>query len=138
MKRRSLIGIGAASAALAAFFLHPRKGRARREAVRRGGERLMQRGAEAANLVGVSRHGARRATELRLQVEDALIDALGGEALALRVAVDKAGITVRGEVASLEHISRASRVIDRFRGEAEVVNLVRLRPTPASSGKPAG
>ena len=98
----------------------------------------MQRSADAANLVGVSRRGGRRAAELRLQIEDALIDAIGGEALALRVIVDRGTITVRGEVASLDHISRASRVIDGFRGEAEVVNLVRLRPEPAPTGKAAG
>jgi hypothetical protein len=36
-------------------------------------------------------------------------------------------VTVRGEVGSLDQISRASRVIDAFRGDTEIVNLVRLR-----------
>ena len=132
MKRRSVIGAGAMAAALAAFaafFLHPRKGAARREAVRKGGEKLVQRGAGAATLVG-RRRGSSATAELRRQVEDALVEALGGEALALRVAVDGKIVTVRGEVGSLDQISRASEVIEGFGDEAEVVNLVRLRASP--------
>jgi osmotically-inducible protein OsmY len=138
MKRRSVIGLGALAAGLAAFFLHPHKGRARREAVRQGGERLARRGAGAATLMGRPwRRAPATSPELRQRLEDALMEALGGEGLALQVAADAGTLTVRGEVSSLDQISLASRVIDGFAGEAEVVNLVRLRssaPADAEAG----
>jgi osmotically-inducible protein OsmY len=49
------------------------------------------------------------------------------------IAGDDGTLTVRGEVGSLEQIRRASEVIERVRGGAEVVNLIRLR-TPAGGG----
>ena len=136
MKRKRILGIGAgvsaAAATVAAFFLHPGKGRARRQAVRRSGEALARRSANVAALVGSSRRHPNGAPELRSRVEDALIQALGGDGLALRVVVDDDTVSVRGEVATLEQISRASQAIERVRGDAEVVNLVRLRTSPAT------
>jgi hypothetical protein len=129
MKRRSVIGLGALAAGLAAFFLHPHKGRARREAVRQGGERLARRGAGAATLMGRPwRRAPATSPELRQRLEDALIEALGGEGLALQVAADAGTLT-------LDQISLASRVIDGFAGEAEVVNLVRLRSSAAADAE---
>ncbi len=135
MKRKGILGIGAgigaAAAAVAAFFFQPGRGRARRQAVRRSGEAVARRSANVAALVGSSRRGSGGGVvELRSRIEDALIEALGGEGLALRVVVDDDTVTVRGEVATLHQISRASQAIERVRGDAEVVNLVRLR-TPA-------
>ena len=43
-------------------------------------------------------------------------------------------VTIRGEVRSLDQISRASRVIDGFGGDTEIVNLVRLRGTSIGAG----
>lgn len=137
MKRRSAIGLGALAAGVAAFFLHPRKGRARRDAVLQGGEKLAQRGAGVASLVGrPGRRGSAATAELRQRLEDALVETLGGEGLALQVIADGSTVTVRGEVASLDQISVASRVIDQLAGDAEVVNLVRLR-TPAHADEGA-
>jgi osmotically-inducible protein OsmY len=137
MKRKSLIGIGAAGAALAAFFLHPHKGPARRQAVRRGGEKLVLGGSRAVTLVGSSRrHGGGGAAELRSRLEDALYDQLGGEALSLRVVADRDTVTVRGEVGSLDQITRVSQAIERLRGDLEVDNLVRLRTPPIPGTAP--
>jgi len=138
-KRISLVSAGAAVAAAAAFFLHPRKGAERREAVRRGGERLVREGSNVTSLVGTRRRRARgEIGELRARIADALLDELGRDGFALRViAGDDGTLTVRGEVGSLEQISRASEVIERVRGSAEVVNLVRLR-TPAGGGAHTG
>jgi osmotically-inducible protein OsmY len=43
-------------------------------------------------------------------------------------------VTIRGEVRSLDQISRASRVIGGFGGDTEIVNLVRLRGTAIGDG----
>ncbi len=132
MKRKGILGIGAgigaAAAAVAAFFFQPGRGQARRQAVRRSGEAVARRSANVAALVGSPRRGsAGGGAELRSRIEDALIEALGGEGLALRVVVDDDTLAVRGEVATLDQISRASQAIERVRGDNEVVNLVRLR-----------
>ena len=134
-KRISLVGVGAAAAAAAAFFLHPRKGAERREKVRRGGERLVREGSNVTSLVGKGRRrGGAGAAVLRADIADALLDELGADGFGLRViAGDDGTLTVRGEVGSLELIRRASEVIERVRGGAEVVNLIRLR-TPAGGG----
>ena len=128
--------MGAVAAAVAAFFLQPRKGAERREAVRRGGERLVREGSNVTSLVGTRRRrrGGAAIAELRVAIADALLDDLGADGFGLRVIVDDDGtLTVRGEVGSLDLIRRASEVIERVRGGAEVVNLVRLR-TPAGGG----
>ena len=46
------------------------------------------------------------------------------------------GSTIRGELRSLDQISRASRVIDGLGGDTEIVNLVRFRGT--ASGAASG
>ena len=136
MKRRRIVGLGAAAAAIAAFFLHPTRGAGRRRAVRRGGEKLVRRGGGVTTLVGTPHRRERRAAaELRVQVEDALAAALGVSGSSLGVTADQRTVTVRGEVASLDEISRVSEVLEPFDGRAEVVNLVRLRE---SAGRPAG
>ena len=134
-KRVRIVGVGAVAAAVAAFFLQPRKGAERREAVRRGGERLVREGSNVTSLVGPRRRrGGAAIAELRVAIADALLDDLGADGFGLRVIVDDDGtLTVRGEVGSLEQIRRASEVIERVRGGAEVVNLIRLR-TPAGGG----
>jgi len=134
-KRARIVGLGAIAAAGAAFFLHPRKGADRREAVRRGGERLVREGSNVTSLVGTRRRRGRAgAAELRAEIAEALLDELGADGFGLRViAGDDGTLTVRGEVGSLEQIRRASEVIERVRGGAEVVNLIRLR-TPAGGG----
>lgn len=134
-KRVRIVGVGAVAAAVAAFFLQPRKGAERREAVRRGGERLVREGSNVTSLVGTRRRrGGAAIAELRVAIADALLDDLGADGFGLRVIVDDDGtLTVRGEVGSLDLIRRASEVIERVRGGAEVVNLVRLR-TPAGGG----
>jgi osmotically-inducible protein OsmY len=141
MKKRTggILGLGAVAAGVAAFFLHPRKGRERREAVRRGGERLAQRGAGVTALMGTRRRqegGA--AADLRARITAALREELGPDGLALQVTTGEGGsVTVRGEVGSLEQISRASEVIESLSGGAEIDNLIRLR-APAGGGAPTG
>jgi osmotically-inducible protein OsmY len=139
-KRLRILGLGAIAAAAAAFFLQPKKGAERREAVRRGGERLVRQGASVTSLIGTGRRHQDRgaAIELRLRIEDALAEALGHDGFALRVtAGDDGTVTVRGEVGSLDQIRRASAAIERQSGGAEVVNLIRLR-TPAAGGPVPG
>jgi osmotically-inducible protein OsmY len=135
MKRLHIVGIGAIAAAFAAFFLHPRKGADRREAVRRGGGRLARRGAKVTSLVGTRRRRAGAAVAgVGARIEDALLEELGADGFSLRViAGDDDTLTVRGEVGSLELIRRASEVIERARGGADVVNLIRLR-APSGGG----
>ena len=60
-------------------------------------------------------------------LQDALVEGLSTDRAALTVRAGRGVVTVRGEVGSLDQISRASRVIDAFRGDTEIVNLVRLR-----------
>jgi len=139
-KRRRILGLGglgAAVAAAAAFFLHPHKGVERRKAVRRGGERLVRESANVTARIGTRRRrDRRRPDELRARIAGALREELGPDGLALRVVDSDDGIiTVRGEVGTLEQISRASEVIERARGDAEVVNLIRLR-APAPGERP--
>ncbi|HYA00527.1 MAG TPA: BON domain-containing protein [Candidatus Binatia bacterium] len=138
MRRKSLLGVSAALAAVAAFFFQPRKGAERREAVRRGGERLVHRGTGITSLVGSRRRGDGGTAALRHHIEDGLIDALGADALAIRVTAAADTVTVRGEVASLEQISQVSAVIERLRGDADVVNLVRLRAAAEGAWPGAG
>ena len=135
MKRLHIVGLSAVAAAIAAFFLQPRKGADRREAVRRGGERLARQGASATSLIGTRRHRpAGGLAEARQRIEDALLEELGADGFSLRVmAGDDDAIAVRGEVGSLDLIRRASEVINRSRGSADVVNLIRLR-TPSARG----
>ncbi|MGD1032954.1 MAG: BON domain-containing protein [Candidatus Dormibacteria bacterium] len=73
------------------------------------------------------RRGAIRDLGARLQ--DALSEALSPDSAALSVLANGGVVTIRGEVRSLDQISRASRVIDEFVGDTEIVNLVRLRGT---------
>ena len=133
MKRLHIVGVSAIAAAVAAFFLQPRKGAERRQAVRRGGEKLARHGASATSLIGTRRRratGAAAAAQAR--IEDALLEELCADGFSLRVIVGGDDtLTVRGEVGSLELIRRASEVIERARGGAEVVNLIRLQATSA-------
>jgi osmotically-inducible protein OsmY len=141
-KRRRILGLGglgAVAAAVAAFFLHPHKGVERRKAVRRGGERLVRESANVTARIGTRRRrDRRRPDELRARIAGALREELGPDGLALRVVDgDDGTITVRGEVGTLEEIRHASEVIERARGDAEVVNLIRLR-APAPGGAVTG
>jgi osmotically-inducible protein OsmY len=66
--------------------------------------------------------------DVRQRIETALLEELGADGFSLRViAGDDDALTVRGEVDSLDLISRASDTIERARGRADVVNLIRLR-----------
>jgi osmotically-inducible protein OsmY len=69
--------------------------------------------------------------DARQRIEDALLEELGADGFSLRVIVDDDSIAVRGEVASLDLISRASETIETARGGADVVNLIRLRTRSA-------
>ena len=133
MKRLHIVGMGAVAAAVAAFFFHPHKGADRRESVRRGGKRLARHGASVTSLVGTRRRRAAGGlADVRQRIEDALLEELGADGFPLRViAGDDDTLAVRGEVGSLDLIRRASEVIDRSRGSADVVNLIRLR-TPSA------
>ena len=73
------------------------------------------------------RHGAVR--ELGARLQDALGEALSPDGVGLSVLAGGGVVTIRGEGRSLDQISRASRVIDGFGGDTEIVNLVRLRGT---------
>ena len=129
MKRLRIVGMGAVAAAVAAFFLQPRKGAGRREAVRRGGKRLARRGPRVTALIGTRRHRTGTGlADVRERIQDALLEELGTDGFSLRViAGDDDTLTVRGEVGSLDLIRRASEVIERARGGADVVNLIRLQ-----------
>ena len=109
------------------------------EAVRRGGERLVRESANVTARIGTRRRrDRRRPDELRARIAGALREELGPDGLALRVVDgDDGTITVRGEVGTLEEIRHASEVIERARGDAEVVNLIRLR-APAPGGAVTG
>jgi osmotically-inducible protein OsmY len=133
VKRLHIVGMSAIAAAVAAFFFHPRKGAGRRQAVRRGGEKLARHGASATSLVGTRRrHAGRQMTDVGERIQDALLEELGADGFSLRVtAGDDETLTVRGEVGSLELIRRASEVIERARGSADVVNLIRLQAKSA-------
>ena len=133
MKRLRIVGMGAIAAGVAAFFFHPRKGSDRREAVSRGGERLARGGASVTSLVGTRRRRAGGGlVDVRERIEDALLEELGADGFSLRViAGDDGTLTVRGEVGSLDLIRRASEVIERARGGADVDNLIRLQTTSA-------
>ena len=133
MKRLHIVGMGAIAAAIAAFFFHPHKGADRRESVRRGGERLARRGASATSLIGTRRRRpAGGLADVGQRIEAALLEELGADGFSLRVIVgDDDALTVRGEVDSLDLISRASDIIERARGGADVVNLIRLRTRSA-------
>jgi osmotically-inducible protein OsmY len=61
-------------------------------------------------------------------------EALSPDRAALSVLAGGGVVTIRGEVRSLDQISRASRVIDGFGGDTEIVNLVRLRGTAIGAG----
>jgi osmotically-inducible protein OsmY len=78
------------------------------------------------------------AADLRARITAALREELGPDGLALQVTTGEGGsVTVRGEVGSLEQISRASEVIESLSGGAEIDNLIRLR-APAGGGAPTG
>jgi len=69
---------------------------------------------------------------VRDRIQDALLEELGADGFSLRVvAGDDGTLTVRGEVGSLELIRRASEVIERAGGGADVDNLIRLQTTSA-------
>lgn len=129
MKRLHIVGLSAIAVGVAAFFFQPHKGADRREAVRRGGERMARRGANVTSLVGSRRNQpGRRLADVGERIQDALLEELGADGFSLRViAGDDGTLTVRGEVGSLELIRRASEVIERSRGGADVVNLIRLQ-----------
>jgi osmotically-inducible protein OsmY len=72
--------------------------------------------------------------DVRERIQDALLEELGTDGFSLRViAGDDDTLTVRGEVGSLDLIRRASEVIERARGGADVVNLIRLQ-APSGGG----
>jgi hypothetical protein len=133
MKRLHIVGLSAIAAAVAAFFFHPNKGADRRESVRRGGKRLARHGASVTSLGGTRRRRAAGGiADVRQRIEDALLEELGTDGFSLRViAGDDDTLAVRGEVGSLDLIRRASEVIERARGGADVVNLIRLRTASA-------
>jgi osmotically-inducible protein OsmY len=76
--------------------------------------------------------------ELRARLQDALNEGLFPDGAPLTVVASGGVITVRGEVGSLDQISRVTRAIDGCRGNADIVNLVRVRPSAvaARSGAP--
>jgi hypothetical protein len=72
--------------------------------------------------------------DVRERIQDALLEELGTDGFSLRVIAAADDIlAVRGEVGSLDLIRRASEVIERARGGADVVNLIRLQ-TPSGGG----
>ncbi len=71
--------------------------------------------------------------ELRARLQDALNEDLFHDGTSLTVIANGGMITVRGEVGSLDQISRATRVIDGCRGGADIVNLVRVRPSAVAA-----
>ena len=79
-------------------------------------------------VAGASRGRRSEVSELGARLREALVETFAADGVSLSVIVNDGAVSVRGEVDSLDEISRASRVIDRFRGEIEIDNLVRVRP----------
>ena len=77
--------------------------------------------------VGAPRRRRGAVLGLGARLQDALVECLSTDRAALTVRAGRGVVTVRGEVGSLELISRASREIDAFHGDTEIVYLVRLR-----------
>jgi osmotically-inducible protein OsmY len=69
------------------------------------------------------------AREVGARLRAALSQALGRDSATLSILAADRVVTIRGEVRSLDQISRASRVIDGFGGDLEAINLIRLRGT---------
>jgi osmotically-inducible protein OsmY len=84
-------------------------------------------------VVGGPRRRRSGVLELRARLQDALNEDLFHDGASLTVIANGGMITVRGEVGSLDQISRATRVIDRCRGGTDIVNLVRVRPSAVAA-----
>lgn len=82
---------------------------------------------DVVTLVGTSRRRSASVVTLLSQLQGALTEEPDLDGAALSVAVSGGVVTVRGEVGSLDQITRTRRVIERFRGGTEIVNLVRMR-----------
>ena len=125
MKRIVTIGTGLVVGALgtAAYFLDPRSGKKRRQAVKRRSEKVARRSAHVAAMMGGRERGER---PTRAAVQDALLDLLGDAAEDLSVVISDEAVTVRGEVPRLADIAAVSRVLAEVAPDLEAVNLVRL------------
>jgi hypothetical protein len=141
MKRNRILGLSTAAAAAAAAtaaFLLRSHGIRKQEVVSEPRGTLDHRGPRAADLVGsASKHRRGVDPALLRRIEEALATALGAESPPLTVYAEDGGVIVRGEVATLDRISRASEVLAAFQDEIEVTNLIRLQVsaggrTPAS------
>ncbi len=77
-------------------------------------------------VVRASRRRSSAVIDLLVPLQGALMEAVSVDGTTLTVAVSGGVVTVRGEVGSLDQISRASRVIESFQGDTEIVNLVRV------------
>ncbi len=84
-------------------------------------------------VAGASRGRRSEVRELGARLREALIESLSADGVPLSVIVNDGVVSVRGEVDSLDEISRASRLIDRFRGGIEIDNLVRVRPSAVAT-----
>ena len=94
---------------------------------RDSGERRDRR---STDLVGsAARHGRGVDAALLRRIEEALEAALGAESALLTVFAEDGGVVVRGEVATLDRISRASEALAPFEEEVEITNLIRLGVT---------
>jgi hypothetical protein len=94
-------------------------------------------------VVGTPRRRREAVMELGARLDDALGEALRADHVSLSVLAGGGVVTIRGEVRSLDQISRASQVIHGFNGDTELVNLVRLRtrssePSPDRLKRPPG
>jgi hypothetical protein len=79
-------------------------------------------------LVGrLPRRRRSRVMELCTRLQEALVEEFSPNHASLTVIASGGVLRVRGEVGSLDQISRATRVIARFCGKTEIVNLVRVR-----------
>jgi len=132
MKRTHFLGLStaaAATAATAAFLLRSRGIRKQMadSDPRDSGERRDRR---STDLVGsAARHGRGVDAALLRRIEEALEAALGAESALLTVFAEDGGVVVRGEVATLDRISRASEALAPFEEEVEITNLIRLGVT---------
>ena len=79
------------------------------------------------HVVGAPRRRRGGVIELCARLQDALNRDLIRDGASLTVIANGGMITVRGEVGSLDQISRATRIIDGCRGNTDIVNLVRVR-----------
>ncbi len=130
MKRTHFLGLStaaaAATAATAAVVLRARgirKQKADADLLGAGGRRHRR----STDLMGsAARHGRGVDAALLRRIEEALGAALGAESALLTVFAEDGGVVVRGEVATLDRISRASEALAPFDEEVEITNLIRL------------